>query len=301
MSADGREIEVSKVANVLFPADYFDRSEPDGALRVEYEAAVLEARLDVSLFDLELFDESGRVVLSHPFLDCDLPVIYRGWMMKPNVYEAFHSGLAELGLRPLVSPEEYAEFHMFPLAYERHEALRLFSPQLLAFQGTEVDADVVNERFSRFVVKDYVKSVKGTSFPTSIQTPITQVDLDTLVGEFVRLRGGLFTEGMVFKEAVNLKRYGDATNEWRAFYLQGRLLSVCRNSNQWAYAPMPPESLVTSCESLGSPYYTVDFAELEDGSLVVIETGDGQVSGLATAQAPVGHYRALADRLGKCG
>jgi hypothetical protein len=58
---------------------------------------------------------------------------------------------------------------------------------------------------------------------------------------------------------------------------------------------------IASRESSGSPYAAVDYAELEDGSLVVIEAGDGQVSGLATAQAPVGYYRVLADRLGKCG
>ena len=42
---------MKKVANLLFPADYFDKRSPDGAMRAEYEAAVAESQLDVSLFD----------------------------------------------------------------------------------------------------------------------------------------------------------------------------------------------------------------------------------------------------------
>ena len=42
-------------------------------------------------------------------------------------------------------------------------------------------------------------------------------------------------------------------------------------------------------------YYTVDFAERADGTWIVVETGDGQVSGLAAAQDPVIYYQVLAD------
>lgn len=39
----------------------------------------------------------------------------------------------------------------------------------------------------------------------------------------------------------------------------------------------------------------MDFAERADGTWVVVETGDGQVSGLAVAQDPVIYYQVLAD------
>lgn len=57
------------------------------------------------------------------------------------------------------------------------------------------------------------------------------------------------------------------------------------------------EELVLACSNLGSPYYTVDFAERVDGTWIVVETGDGQVSGLAAAQDPVIYYQVLADAL----
>ena len=264
---------MGKIANLLFPADYFDKKQPDGEMRT--------------------------VSLVRPFLDSELPLIYRGWMMKLGEYESFHRSLVRLGLRPITSPEAYAEFHMFPLAYERYEALRSSSPGLLAFPGAEAGAGAVNERFERFMVKDYVKSVKGTSFPASVRMPVSQGDLDVLVAEFVRLRGGLLTEDIVLKEVVDLRRHGGATNEWRAFYLQGKLFNVCRNSNQHANTPAPSTGLVSSCESLGSPYYTVDFAELAYCGWVYVETGDGQVSGLAAAQDSVIYYQVLADRMGE--
>ena len=217
--------------------------------------------------------------------------------MKPERYEAFFTALKGKGLRPMTSPGAYEEFHMFPLAYMRNDVLKAHSPRLVAFPGHGVDAGMINRMFTEFMVKDYVKSVKGTRFPVSFRTPVSQERMDEIVKEFARLRGDLFTAGIVCKEYVDLARYGDATNEWRAFYLDGGLLSVCRNSNQPASVVKPPEELVLACSNLGSPHYTVDFAERADGGWIVVETGDGQVSGLAAAQDPVIYYLVLADAL----
>ena len=42
-----------------------------------------------------------------------------------------------------------------------------------------------------------------------------------------------------------------------------------------------------------SPYYTVDFAELADGTWKIIEAGDGGVSGLLDNQNYEHYFRAL--------
>ena len=288
-------LQAWKVANVLFPADYFEKGAPDGSMRVEYESACAEKRLDVRLFDFELFEERGQLSLDHPFLNEALPLVYRGWMMKPERYEAFFAALREKGLRPMTLPGAYEEFHMFPLAYMRNDALKVHAPRLVAFPGHRADVGVINRAFKEFMVKDYVKSVKGTRFPVGFRTPVSQERMDEIVKEFVRLRGDLFTAGIVCKEYVDLARCGGATNEWRAFYLGGDLLNVYRNSNQPASVEKPPEELVLACSNLGNPYYTVDVAERADGTWIVVETGDGQVSGLAAAQDPVIYYQVLAD------
>ena len=46
-------------------------------------------------------------------------------------------------------------------------------------------------------------------------------------------------------------------------------------------------------KNLPSCYYTVDYAELADGSWKVIEAGDGSVSGLSENQNAEQYFRAL--------
>lgn len=76
-----------------------------------------------------------------------------------------------------------------------------------AFLGHRTDAGVINRMFTEFMVEDYVKSVKGTRLPVSFHTPVSQERMDGIVKEFVKLRGDLFTVGIVCKEYVDLARY----------------------------------------------------------------------------------------------
>ena len=53
------------------------------------------------------------------------------------------------------------------------------------------------------------------------------------------------------------------------------------------------KELVEKYKNLPSIYYTVDFAELADGTWKVIEAGDGSVSGLSEFQDAEQYFRAL--------
>ena len=44
---------------------------------------------------------------------------------------------------------------------------------------------------------------------------------------------------------------------------------------------------------MNSSFYTVDYAEMEDGDWKIIESGDGQVSGLSDFQNAESFYRKL--------
>lgn len=66
--------------------------------------------------------------------------------------------------------------------------------------------------------------------------------------------------------------------------MYGKVLSVSRNSRQPNYAAEVPIPLVEKYKNLPSPFYTVDYAELSDGSWEIPETDDGQVSGLTKGQ-----------------
>ena len=101
------------------------------------------------------------------------------------------------------------------------------------------------------------------------------------------------TGGICIKEFLDLARYDDKTNEYRVFYINHEIATVCRNSGQGTYTPEPPQELIEKYRHLNSPYYTVDFAELSDGIWKIIETGDGEVSGLSDNQNYEHYFRAL--------
>ena len=77
------------------------------------------------------------------------------------------------------------------------------------------------------------------------------------------------------------------------FYINHKVATISKNSAQPNYAPEVPFELVNKYSNIDSIYYTVDFAELEDGTWKVMEAGDGSVSGLSEFQDAAQYYRAL--------
>ncbi|MCL1917205.1 MAG: ATP-grasp domain-containing protein [Peptococcaceae bacterium] len=213
-------------------------------------------------------------------------------MFKPDEYKLFHAGIQTLGADLINTPAEYDRLHLFPHVYP---FIKDDTPQSISFSDpSDISAEVVNKTFEKFIIKDYVKSVKGHDFPASFTTPLTQKELDDFISRFIELRQPLFTGGIVLKDFIELKRYGEkATNEYRAFYLNNHVLTVSRNSNQPEDSPVVPRDLVERCAHLPSRYYTVDFGEMEDGSFIILETGDGQVSGLSPHQNVSKYYNEM--------
>jgi hypothetical protein len=146
--------------------------------------------------------------------------------------------------------------------------------------------EIKNHFTDYFIMKDNVKSVKGSDFPDKISVDISEGEFNELVDKFKEFRGDLYTGEIILKQYEPLKRYADTTNEWRAFYFLDRVLTVSKNSNQPDTAPCVPDELVVNdfLTDMDSLFYTIDFAETEDGKWIVIETGDGQVSGLSPNQ-----------------
>jgi len=79
------------------------------------------------------------------------------------------------------------------------------------------------------------------------------------------------------------------------FYENGKIVSISKNPSQENFTQESPKELVEKYKNLPSIYYTVDFAELVDGTWKVIEAGDGSVSGLSEFQDAEQYFRALYD------
>lgn len=213
-----------------------------------------------------------------------------GWMLKPNEYERLYSDLKSRGIQLLTTPEEYQNLHLFPSVYPD---IKDDTAGMMIFEDRDVDVETVKRVFSRFIVKDSVKSVKGTEFPAFFDNTVTQQEFDEWMQVFYKYRGDLLTGGICIKEYLDLKRYDGKTNEFRVFYANHQIISVSRNSGQPEYTCTPPEKLVNKYSGLKSPYYTIDYAELTEGTWKIIEAGDGGVSGLSPKQDAAAYFRAL--------
>ena len=77
------------------------------------------------------------------------------------------------------------------------------------------------------------------------------------------------------------------------FYVNGEPICISRNSGQEGKVAEPPTELVQRYRKLGSVFYTLDYAELYDGSFMILESGDGSVSGLASGEDAANFYRKL--------
>ena len=279
---------------VLFPSSFFDRTRVDEDLEREHSAALSIGAFQIILFSYEDWFVNGRLRLTETPVT-EISAVYRGWMMKPEQYTEFFNQLLAHNIRLITTPEMYSLMHVFPNIYP---SLRADTAPILTFPlHSQINVDLVKGHFKRFLVKDYVKSVKGTEFPACFDDTITQSEFDRWMEVFYHYRSGLLTGGICVKEFLDLKHYGEQTNEYRVFYINHEIASICRNSLQRDYTPEPPRSLIEAYRNLDSVFYSIDYAELADGSWTIIEAGDGSVSGLSAGQDCASFYRALAQYL----
>lgn len=275
---------------IIFPSSYFGINKVDEDLQVEYDSVRNTGLFNTVIFGYDAWFHQGKIVLSATLDECT-KAVYRGWMMKPEQYRNFYELLLENNIELVTTPEDYATMHVFPNVYdlvkEDTAKMRIFPLH------EKLPCAELTKEFHRFMIKDYVKSVKGTDFPNYFDGAITQSELNQWMDIFYKYRGDLLTGGICVKEYLNLKKYGSKTNEFRVFYINHKIATISRNSGQMNMTMNPPESLVEKYKSLPSCYYTVDFAELENGDWVVIEAGDGSVSGLSENQDYEVYFRAL--------
>lgn len=279
---------------ILFPCDYFEPSKVDMEYQQEYEQACCFPELQIVLYNHDYIVNDGKLKL-YPGIPEPGFAICRGWMLKPEQYEIFYSCLMKQGLKLINTPKEYEACHGFKNVYP---LFRSDTPKLFYYPDPkQIPWNEVKNTLRRFMIKDEVKSVKGTGFPLYFDTSISELQLNQAVQTFVELRGKLMTGGITIKEYVELACKDGITNEYRVFILNHQILSISRNSNQSADAPVLPRTLAERYQDLPSNFYTVDWAETKDHGWTVIETGDGQVSGLSPGQYVFQFYSNLVEKI----
>lgn len=284
-----------KKMTIVFPGSFDNYREIEPDMSGEYSAAIETGLYNVLLFNYDEWLAGDRFRITGTDNN-QSDAIYRGWMLKPEEYDDLYKVLCDRGVILITKPDAYRNMHLFPNVYPH---IKDDTAEMVCFADGKVDVEKAKKRFRRFMVKDSVKSVKGTEFPSYFDQTISQTEFDEWMKVFYKYRGDLLAGDICIKEYLDLKRYCGITNEFRVFYANHEIVSICRNSNQPVYTAEPPRKLIEKYKDLESPYYTVDYAEIADGTWKIIEAGDGGVSGLSPGQDMEAYYRALYNALTK--
>lgn len=291
-----------KKLQILFPCDYFTKKEVDSSYKKEYEATKLLG-IDSLLFNYDTLICDGKLSISGALSNDISILIYRGWMLKPAEYLILNLTFIEkFGISLINNMGEYSKCHYFDKVYPIIKDDTPYIRQMF-MDDLEHEYNLLPKLFPNgFMMKDNVKSVKGTNFPMKISSDITFDEFKNLVYRFIEERGILYTGQIILKDYVDLIRYGkddsSFTNEFRAFFYKGNLISLERNSNQTFDTNKPPMNLVMKySDKIKSNFYTLDFGELSNGKWVILESGDGQVSGLSPNQNVIAFYSKINEVL----
>lgn len=241
--------------HLLYPCDPFNKSAVDDAYAEEF-AAVVAVGLPCSLFSFEDF-ESGTL-RARPSLPVGVDVVYRGWMMTPEVYARLVDGVAASGARMKTKASEYRRCHYLPEWYSLCEA---WTPETVV---ADKNADFVKllhgKNWPAYFVKDYVKSLTTQRGSVS-ESPEGIADLVALIEQY---RGSV-EGGVCIRKFEQLH----PETEERYFVLDQKAFS--RDGNV-------PSLVAEVAERISSPFFSVDTVIDTDGRMRLIELGDGQVS-----------------------
>jgi hypothetical protein len=309
---DGNLLTTHGNARIVFCADPFDPTMPDPAYQAEL-SATSEIGISSDLIQYEaLVDEldADRAVRRVRAADEPMLGVYRGWMLRPERYDALYSALAQRGLHLLNDSAAYARAHYLPNWYPLL-AERTPRSVWLRTEG-DVPAAELAELLHDFnggpvIVKDFVKSQKHRWAEACFIPNSSDLDaVQRVVSRFVELQGPDLNEGLVFRQFEEFQPLTDhsrsgmpLTYEYRIFFLdRDPILTSAYWEEGECTGPEPTLDLFQSVAAhVQSRFFTMDVALRRDGTWRIVELGDGQVAGLPDRADPSAFYTALRQKL----
>ncbi|RJF87698.1 hypothetical protein D3874_12255 [Oleomonas cavernae] len=277
---------------IIFCSDPIDPKVADAAFQREADAATA---LGVShlLIDHEALDHrhDTKAALRRLRVDGPIEAIYRGWMLRVEDYALLYDALEAKEVRLVNSPDQYAACHWGPVAYP-HVAPWMAPTAWIA--GDEMDDDqALAYTLAAFgdgpvVLKDWVKSQAAGYWEEACFIPSASdlAGAKRVISRFRELQGNSLVGGLVFRAWRELAHIGDEVMEWRVFAFDGHPVG-CWPRITGMIGDGPPKEIVEAvCAALPSHFATADFARLASGGWLLLEVGDGQVSGLPEVADP---------------
>ena len=297
---------------LIFCADYWDKLSVDSAYKVEVNTGE-KLHLSYSLINFEALakQNTSRAVRKVEPASTEELAIYRGWMLRPQIYQRLYTALAEKGLLLINTPAAYTHCHYLP---ESYHLIAGFTPRSSWLRtGSTVSIDDVMATLQPFgdrpvIVKDFVKSRKHEWHEACyIPSASDRQAVERVVTRFLQLQGEDLSEGLVFREFVEFEPLTEhskssmpLTKEFRLFVLDGRIILSAPYWEEGSYGvdekDFPPANIFSSIAStIQSRFFTMDVARKRDGIWNIVELGDGQVAGLPIRANGEVLYQALAD------
>jgi ATP-grasp domain, R2K clade family 3 len=295
---------------VLFCSDPLRRTRIEPDWSTERDAA------DGNGFDVGLIDDdavrAGDLQAATRHAGGPGDAIYRGWMLTGSQCAGLHGALATKGITLVNGPDAYTATHHLP---ESFGAIKDHSPASVWFtQPTNrpLDTEAFRGALSTIgpgpaMIKDWVKSRKheweeACFIPDTTDTAHAM----EVAHRLIELQGDDLTGGIVVRRFVDLEIIGHharsgtpLAREWRTFWYDDQLRTAAPYWEEVPRDPSPPiGEFEATAAAIPSRFFSLDLARTTDGEWLIIELGDGQVSGLPPTLSPADFYRSLASATG---
>jgi ATP-grasp domain, R2K clade family 3 len=293
---------------VVFCRDPLEPSRPDRAFGAEI--AVAERRsLPYVLVDYDALvgeDDPAQAVRRVPDQPDPVLAAYRGWMVTPPQYLKLYEALSAKNIRLINDPEQYRHGHHLP---ENYPVIRGRTPRSAWLEG-DLGLHRISEALAPFgdgpvVVKDFVKSRKHEwAEACFIPSASDREAVERVVGRFLELQGDGLNGGLIFRQFVEFEPVGvhsrsgmPLTEEYRAFWLDACPVfwSPYWAEGEYGVSEPPIERFSGVAAAVRSRFFTMDLARRRDGDWMIVELGDGQVSGLPRESDAQRFYEALCE------
>ena len=221
--------------------------------------------------------------------------VYRGWMMNPGMYRQLYTELEQRGIYLINTPEEYERYHLLPGWYNDFKDETAESVWTIGNDLEEV-LHISHKLEGACIVKDYVKSRKHEWYDACFVKDVSdQKNLKTVVNNFIVRQGESLAGGIVLRKFEDLKQIGchkqsgmPLSEEYRVFVYAGRVFTIDDywiESTEIGLSEEEKRWIVSVAKKIKSNFVTIDVARKVDGTLLIMELGDGQVSGLQQLRA----------------
>lgn len=258
---------------IIYPRSYFSSMSPDEMFEEEFKV-VQSLGIPIAFYDQESLSFDEFVKLSH--ISPEVSYIYRGWMLSEDEYGKLERSVERKGAFLAITVEEYLRSHWLVNWFDVFKPLTFNTVELQdPSDRAEIEHAIQLLGCDKFFVKDYVKSGSGSVAESPDR-------LFSVIENFIHEKEDSLAGRILVREFKELK---SDVAELRSWWVNGKLIHVSTHPNFLDKPEIPVNdkflSLVQNAVvQLGGLFITVDFALTESEEWVVVEVGNGQVSGL---------------------